>query len=369
MGHLLPYIATTAPGEFVSPKESTSASGSPPTPPTAPTTTPLTTSIITSSKSVLLVENDQSLLNPLGRCLKEMGYAVRSASNTEEALRLYRDFMHFNVVLIDYCISEHNGINALPHYCSSQTAGTELAKTILSIDPSQGIIILAFDFQNVADVPRPPELLHLPVIVEISKARLRIALEAIQLVRAFRALTVADRLRLQRFAKFRVRGLGRAANGRDWQDLWQEAVWRTLLGAADENKGRHWKKDRVDFVGHFAQAMRSIANSWKRQFAQEKYMFSLSDLQRCDSEDRQYSPLDNVASGDVRADDRMIEMEEEDRIRTILSDDADASRVLQGLMDGLKKNEILPRYGLDEKRYAAAIRRMLKLLSRRGGGQ
>jgi CheY-like chemotaxis protein len=357
MGHLLPYIATTEPGEFVSHNESTSASGSPPTPPP----TPPATSINASSRSVLLVENDQSLLNLLRRYLKEMGYTVRSALNTEEALRLYRDFIQFNVVLIDYCISEHNEINARPFYCSSQTAGTELAKTILSIDPSQGIIVLAFDFQNVADVPRPLELIHLPVVVEISKLHLRNALEAIELVRAFRALSVADRLRLQKFAKLRVRGLGRAASGRDWQDLWQEAVWRTLLGASDKNKGRHWNKDKVDFVMHFAQAMRSIANSWKRQFSWE-----VVPLERCDSEGNQYSLLDNVASGDVRADDRLIEMEEEDRISAIFRGDADASRVLQGLMDGLKKNEILLRYGLDEKRYAAAIRRILRLLGRRG---
>jgi hypothetical protein len=33
----------------------------------------------------------------------------------------------------------------------------------------------------------------------------------------------------------------------------------------------------------------------------------------------------------------------------------------------LKKNEILPRYGLDEKRYAAAVRRIrMKVLSGRG---
>jgi CheY-like chemotaxis protein len=310
---------------------------------------------------VLLVENDQSLLNLLRRYLKEMGYTVRTALNTEEALRLYRDFMQFNVVLIDHCISEHNGISAQPFYCSSQTAGTELAKTILGIDPSQGIIILASDYQNVADVPRPPELIHLPVVVEISKTELRTALEATELVRAFRALTVADRLRLQKFAKLRVRGLGWAAGGRDWQDLWQEAVWRTLLGATDNNKGRHWNRDKVDFVMHFAQAMRSIANSWKRQLSAE-----VVPLERCDSEGNQYSLLDNVASGDVRADDRLIEIEEEDRIRGIFRDDADASRVLQGLMDGLKKNEILLRYGLDEKRYAAAIRRVLRLLGRRG---
>ena len=42
--------------------------------------------------------------------------------------------------------------------------------------------------------------------------------------------------------------------------------------------------------------------------------------------------------------------------------------MIQGLLDGLKKNEITSRYGLDEKKYAAAAKRIrVKLLGRRNG--
>jgi CheY-like chemotaxis protein len=351
MGQLLPSIATTTPGQFVPHTESTSPS----------------TSINASSRSALLVEGEKSLVELLRRYLKEMGYTIRTASNTEEALRLYRDFGQFNVVLIDYNIQERNEIEVPIDYCSRQTAGTDLAKTILNIDPYQGIIFVASDFQSAADVPRPAELKPIPVLVEISFARLRIALEAIEVVRAVRALTVPDQLRLQHFAKLWVRGIGRAASGRDWQDLLQEAMFRTLLGAADAKKGRHWNK-KVDLVWHLAEAMRSIANSWKRQFAQEENTFLSSELQTCDSEGQEYSPLDNVASAHMLTDDRLIESAEEDSILATLRDDPDASRVLEGWMDGLKKSEILLTYGLDEKRYAVIVRRIrMKLLGRRGG--
>jgi CheY-like chemotaxis protein len=336
MGHLLPYIATTTPGQFVPHTEATSPS------------TPPTTSINASSRSALLVESDESLLNLLRRWLKEIGFTVRSASNPEEGRRLYRDFGQFNVILIDYRIPD-------------------LAKTILNIDPCQGIIFVASGFQSVADVPRPPELKPIPVLVEeINLARLRIALEAIEVVRAVRALTVPEQLRLQQCAKWKVRGIGRAASGRDWQDLFQEAIFRTLLGAADTKKGRHWNKN-VDLERHLAEAMRSIANSWKRQFAQEENTFLSSELQTFDSEGEEYSPLDNVPSGHVLADVRLIESAEEDRILATLRDDTDASRVLEGWMDGLKKSEILLKYGLDEKRYAAVVRRIRLTFLGRGG--
>jgi CheY-like chemotaxis protein len=351
MGYLLPNIASTTPGQFVPYTESTSPS------------TPPTTSINASSRSALLVESDESLLKVLRSFLKETGYTVRSASNAEEGLRLYRD-LRFNVVLIDYYIPERGGIEPPIDYCSKQTAGTDLAKTILNIDSCQGIIFVASDFQNAADVPRPPELKQIPVVVEISLPRLRIALEAIEVVRAVRTLTVPEQLRLQQIAKLWVRGIGRAAGGRDWQDLFQEAMFRTLLGAADTKKGRHWNK-KVDLVRHLAEAMRSIANSWKRQFGQEENTFLSSELQTCDSEGEEYSPLDNVASAHMLADDRLIESAEEDRILATLRDDTDASRVLEGWMDGLKKSEILLNYGFDEKRYAAVVRRMrMKLLGR-----
>ena len=40
-----------------------------------------------------------------------------------------------------------------------------------------------------------------------------------EVVAAIEALTREQHLRLERFARWRMRGLGRAAQGRDWEDL------------------------------------------------------------------------------------------------------------------------------------------------------
>jgi CheY-like chemotaxis protein len=313
-------------------------------------------------KSALLVEKDKSLSGILRRRLKEEGYAVFLASNAEEALRLYRDFAPFRVVLIDYYVPQLDGIEI--DCCAPQTQGIELAFAIRNIDPAQEVILVAFDFRNAHEVPRPPQAMQMPVLVEL--AQLRTLLERIELLRAVRALTRPEQLRLQQDAKFRIRMLGRAACGRDWQDLLSEAFSRTLTGATDTNNGRHWNK-KVDLVRHLTETMRSIANSWRRQFNEEENTYLVSELQTCDAEGNEYSPVDNVASRHVPADERLIEQEMEDQILAILKGDPDATQVLKRWMDGFRKNEILRKCGLDEKRYDAAVRRIrMKLLGSRG---
>jgi hypothetical protein len=209
--------------------------------------------------------------------------------------------------------------------------------------------------------------MNVPLVVDI-RSQLQIALEKVEIDRAVKALTRPEQLRLQRFAMCRVRGLGRAAGARDWQDLLQEAMYRTLIGATDTKNGRHWNK-KVDLVKHLTETMRSIASSWKRRFAgQEANTYLVSELQSPDAQGEEYSPMDNLACGDALADERLIETEEEERILAALRDDRDATTVLLGWMRGLRKNEILTKYGLQEKRYAAAVRRIgLKLLGSRGG--
>jgi CheY-like chemotaxis protein len=339
MAHLLPY-----------PK--------PPEPPLPPPTK----SIKASPRSALLVENDESLLNFLRRSLTDEGYEVHPASNSEEGLRLYRDCGPFNVVLIDHCVPQSKGPKI--DYWAPQTNGIELARTIHEINPLQGIIIATFDYRNAKEVPRPRELMHIPLLLDASNFQLRRLLEKIEVDRAMEALTRSELLRLQRFADYRVQGLGRAACGRTGEDLLSEAQLRTLIGAGATREGRHWNK-HVDFVWHLTGAMRSIASCWKRQFKEE---YLMSETLIHDAEGQEHSPLDNAASGHAAADQLLIEKNEEDRVLTIFKDDPEATQVLQGLLDGLKKNEIMLTYGLDEKKYAAAVKRILKLLGRRNGG-
>ena len=344
----------------------------PPVPPPTPASAlppepslPLTESINACRKSALLVENDGSLLHILRRSLTDEGYAVRIAANSEEGLRLYRDLAPFNVVLIDYFVPQRNGVG-IDLQAPQQTNGTALATAIREINPSQGMIIAAFAYGNAGEVPRPRELMYIPLLIEIVK--LGSLLAKIEVDRAIEALTSSELLRLQQFADFRIRGLGRAARGRSWEDLLQEAELRTLIGADAIGKGRHWNKN-VDFVLHLTGAMQSISNCWKRQFKEKEACF-VSELLVHDAEGQEHSPLDNVASGQTAADQRLIEKDEEDRVLTIFKDDPKATQVLQGLLDGLKKNEIKSKYVLDEKQYTAAVKRIrVTLLDRRNGGE
>src|SRR5579859_2035777 len=347
MGYLLSFIENTPPGQ---PHESPEPS------------LPPTRSINASPKSALLVENDACLLNFLRRWLKDEGYAVRIASGSEEGLRLYRDFGPFNVVLINYCIPKRKGYGIDP--LVPQTKGIELALAIRDIDSSQGVIVAALAFRTASEVPRPAEAMRIPLLVDFGGGQLRGLLEKIEVDRAIKALTSADLLLLRQFAKLLVQGVGRAARGRDWEDLLEEALYRTLIGAMDAQNGRHWNR-KVPFVQHLAGAIRSIASVWKRQFS-EKEPYLMSELAVYDAEGQERSPIDNATSSCVPADRRLIEKGEEERVFALLRDDASASQVLQGIIDGLKKNEIKLAYGLDEKKYLAAMRRIrVKLVGRK----
>jgi CheY-like chemotaxis protein len=319
---------------------------------------------LASPKSALLVENNESLLIFLRTSLKNEGYTVRTAASREEGLRAYRAFAPFNVVLIDYYVPPGNGAR-IDHWALPQTSGTGLAMDIREMNPSQKMIIAAFDYQNAGQVPRPPELMHVPLLIDSRNFQLARFLERIEVERAIEALTPSDLLRLQRSADYRVQSLGRAARGRTGEDLLSEAQLRTLMGAGATREGRHWNK-QVDFVWHLTGAMRSIASCWKRQFKDVEPCL-ISELPMHDAEGREHSPLDNVASEDAAADQLLIEKDEEGRVLAMFKDDPEATHVLQGWLDGLTKDEIMSKHGL-KKQYEAVVRRILKLLGRRNCG-
>ena len=60
------------------------------------------TPINTSNRSALVIEHDRSLSKMFARVLKDKGYVVRTAYESEDSVRLYRDCAPFDVVLVDY---------------------------------------------------------------------------------------------------------------------------------------------------------------------------------------------------------------------------------------------------------------------------
>lgn len=94
----------------------------------------------------------------------------------------------------------------------------------------------------------------------------------------------------------------------------------------------------------------------------------MSEILTPDAEGQEHSPLDTIASGHAATDQRLIEKDREDRALAMFKDDSQATQVLHGLLDGLKKIEIMSKYGLGERQFGAAVQRILKLLGRRKGG-
>jgi len=323
---------------------------------------PPTRSINASPKSALLVENDKSLSTCFRLQLETEGYAVRIASNTEEGLRLFRDLHPFNVVLINYYIPPRDGVGI--DCLAPQIHGVQLAMAIRDMVPLQGIIIAALDYTSAAEVPRPPELMHVPLLTEIGNGELRRLLDKVEVSIAIEALTACDKLRLRNFAEFLVRRLGRAAGGENWEDLLKEAFLRTWIGTESRHKGRHWNK-KVDFVRHLTETMRSISNSWSRQRSSERDIYRISELSIVDADGRENSPLDSVASTDPPADQGLIESDEIDQVLALFDHDLEAKQVLRGRMDGLTDSEIRKKYRFSEKRYVTIMKRIRKLLGNR----
>ena len=83
--------------------------------------------------------------------------------------------------------------------------------------------------------------------------------------------------------------------------------------------------------------------------------------------------LDNFAGNSIAADQHLIAKEQVAEVFAEFADDVEATQVIQGWFDGLKKNGIIQKYALSENRYRAAVKRIrMKLLSPTngsGGGQ
>jgi hypothetical protein len=311
---------------------------------------------------------------------------VRSAPDRAEGLRLYSFFAPFDVVLIDYYVPPTDGVEI--DYCAPQQKdGIELALAIHKINPSQEMIIAAFDYRHEDEVPRrPTELMHVPVL--ISTLQLRKLLDKFQywstrkeIDQAIAALSPAEWLKLQKFAEWRVRGQGRAAGTRRGKDLLQDALVSTFVGAQGNGSGRRWNK-RVDFVKHLTEAMRGISSHWKEKFDEREILEC--EAVNCDAAGQELSPLDNLAPGDTpderlrvavaegfqpAAERRLIATEEIKRIFTMFKDDTEGTVVLEGWSEGMKKNEIMQKYELTEKQYDGATKRIrVRLLGLRNAG-
>ena len=311
---------------------------------------------INASRKVLVVENDESLQRMFKVRLEHEGYAVRTACDAEEGLRLYQDCAPFVVVLIDHSLPKD---------------GVMVANSIRQQNPSQKIVIAAFAYQTEEQVPRPQELMDIPLLIDISQlrtlfGRIRHWATRDDVDRAIAMLTSIELLKLQKFAEYRVRGLGRAGRGRTGEDLLQDVLLRTLQGA-ESTKGRHWNKG-VDFFNYLVWAIRSTSDNWKKRHMYDLDVYLTSEVITSKAAEEKLHPMDSVASEEIAQDQCLIAREEEGRILELFNKDSEAKRVLHELVAGMKKLEIMQRHGITETQYRKVVKRIrVKLLGGKKG--
>jgi|SRR5882762_678536 len=162
-------------------------------------------------------------------------------------------------------------------------------------------------------------------------------------------LTTAELLRLEHYARWRIRWLGRKALGRDERDLLQEAITATVTGK------RVWKED-VDLCLHLLGAMRSISSSWHEKKGDE---YLESEL----AEPGQETPLDRAATTEdperiLRAKERLEE------VKRLFAQDAAASKIIKLLGFGHTAKEIQSELRLSATEYATVTKRIRRKLQR-----
>ncbi len=165
--------------------------------------------------------------------------------------------------------------------------------------------------------------------------------ERSDIARAIRALSAADRRRLEAIARLRARAM---PGGLGWADLLHEAIRRALDGA------RRWPHG-VPLVAFLAGIMRSVWSEQRRRPSPEALPAALED----EVVDAAPGPERIVAAAQAVG-----------AIYRLFAGDAPALAVLAGLAEGLPAAQIRTASGLSETEYDSTRRRMRRALLRAG---
>ncbi len=184
-----------------------------------------------------------------------------------------------------------------------------------------------------------------------------------EIVAAIEVLTPQEHMKLKLYARWRIRGLGRAARGHDWEDLLREAISATYKG------DRHWYKESVDFCRHLIGAMRSISSHWRDQFDPDEAVLE-SAVIRVSAEGKVSNPMLNVASSVADPERTLAAKEEVEWIEQIASKNSLAWLIMEGLRDKMTGPQIREALGVSQKDYETAfkwLRRNVRAKINRGG--
>ena|SRR2546423_11565406 len=172
---------------------------------------------------------------------------------------------------------------------------------------------------------------------------------------AYYNLSEAELVRLDRYARALIRGLGQRNPGYSGDDLLQEAFKATLAGE------RLWKKDAVDFCRHLTGVMKSLANHLGEKFDRNEGRVEW-ETASAPLETEADDPLARVTTPLPDAERRLAAREEVEQIERLVKDHSHAILILEGLYYGMTGPEIQKELGISKNDYEAIMKWMRRRL-------
>lgn len=167
---------------------------------------------------------------------------------------------------------------------------------------------------------------------------------------AIRCLSRPQLLRLENYAKKRIRGLGRANEGRDHNDLMQEAITRTVSGQ------RRWNKS-VTFEQHLFGVIRSTSTHWGEQFDPESAQLE-SEITLTSPEGKDSFHLHDVPSTLPNVEQALSAKQEIEGIESLFAKDRKALDVIGGWRAGMTGPEIQEALEISKIEYETIARKI-----------
>jgi DNA-directed RNA polymerase specialized sigma24 family protein len=174
-----------------------------------------------------------------------------------------------------------------------------------------------------------------------------------EIVAAIRALTEADAGHLKRYAVRRLEAIGRAAGGKDWEDLIQEGIARTLAGT------RIWNKNAVPFVGHLMGVVKSICSGMAENLAAEKNEEPMSESELIGATTNpDLNPYQLAVSPMPTAEEITEARDAVDAIKRFFHDDPLVLEIVSCIEEGFNGPEIKELLGISQKDLETAMRKL-----------
>jgi hypothetical protein len=166
---------------------------------------------------------------------------------------------------------------------------------------------------------------------------------------AITSLTAADLKRLEKFARWRIKGLGRKKIGRTWEVLLNEAV------VAFCSDTRRWDKERVDFVRAMTQAMRSISDNWRRTFDEDEPRLE-SEMITTSLGGEESNPLSVAAAPNWNKQKELEAQKDIEIIENLMSKRVLASLIVAGWKDKMTGAEIRTELEISQEDYDKEVK-------------